>query len=51
MLDSEYVCLILLLLFNSQKDKTLAIIELAVTIMYSDIPWKSSFKTYYQYWN
>ena len=32
MLDSEYVCLIFLLLLNSQNAKTLAI------IMYSNIP-------------
>ena len=34
MLDSEYVCLILLLLLNSQKAKTLAITGLAAMIMY-----------------
>ena len=52
MLDSECVCLIFsLLLINSQKLKTLAIIELAAMIMNSDIPEKSSFKTYYVFWN
>ena len=45
MLDSECVCIILLLLLNSQKAKTLAVIGWAAMIMYSDTPGKFSFKT------
>ena len=37
MLDNEYVCLVLLLLLNSRKAKTLTIIGLAATVMYQNL--------------
>ena len=49
MLDSEYVCLILLLLLNSQQAKTLATIGLETIIMYSNIPGTSPF-VYWSNW-